>query len=76
MPLDESSSITYALYDFNTEEFIGYTYGGQFYVDGNTVTKPEPAAIRPPAMRLHPTLHPSARLSSPMSRPARSSFAT
>lgn len=39
MQLDESSSITYALYDFNTEEFIGYTYGGQFYVDGNTVTK-------------------------------------
>lgn len=39
LPLDESYSITYALYSYETEEFIGYTYGGEFFVEGNTVTR-------------------------------------
>lgn len=47
--LPEGYGFTYALFEYETEGFTGYTYGGKLYIDGNSITRvadaPSAAAV-------------------------------
>ena len=45
--LPEGAGITFALFDYDTEDFTGYTYGGLLMVNNNTITRTAgvPAAV-------------------------------
>jgi len=42
--LPEGYGITYALFDYETEAFTGYTYGGLLQINGNTITRSSAAS--------------------------------